>query len=85
MGTKSSSKRVVFRLKYDNTCAENAAILGDFRSLDEAYDRLRDIWAKENIKPYYTRFWTEDNVTTIDYGSHFGFYKIERIEKWLIG
>lgn len=49
---------------------------GVFDTFDEAMDSIYDWWEKNDFKPPYIRRWTEDGITTIDYGLYDMFYYI---------
>lgn len=50
-----------------------------FDTYEEAMDSIYEWWEANNFKPPYTRRWTENGVTTIDYGLHDMFYYIREI------
>lgn len=67
---------VYWRDSLNKECKEH----GTFNSFKEAYQSILDWWEQNDFEPYYTRHWTKDNVTTIDYGSHYCFYDIVETE-----
>ena len=56
-------------------------IHGKYNTLEDAISSIHDWWDKNNFSPPYIRVWTTDNITNIDYGSHFCFYEIHKEEK----
>lgn len=51
--------------------------LKNVSTMEEVFDYCNQHISKHSlIESYYTRFWEEDNIITIDYGSHNSFYKI---------
>lgn len=60
--------------KHNKTSEHNKH--GIFDTFEEAMDSIYDWWEKNNFNPPYIRRWTEDGITTIDYGFHNMFYYI---------
>ena len=43
---------------------------------NEALKEISSFLKRHNYVSYYTRFWTQDNVTTFDVGSSYEFFKL---------
>lgn len=57
--------------------------LATFNSYDEAYQHCMEHRKKNStLECFYVRVIKKDNVTTLDYGAHNAFYKIEEINLW---
>ena len=50
--------------------------LGIFNTLEEAIKSIYAWWEENEFTPYYVRTWTENGITTLDYGFHHMFYYI---------
>lgn len=55
-------------------------IHGTYDTLEKAEQSIFNWWQLNGFEPYYVRKWTNDGVTTFDYGSHYMFYEIYEIE-----
>lgn len=55
--------------------------LGLYSSIEDARDAISAWWHLNDFKPGYIRSWKQDSVTTIDYGSHYTFYYITKVDK----
>ena len=66
-----------YKLYYEDTNTKRYDCLGEFDTEERAMKEM-DKYLID--KPPYYRIWTENNITTIDFGSWSRFFKIEVIQ-----
>ena len=54
---------------------------GLYTSKEEAFNSILAWWRLNEFDPGYWRAWEKDGVTTIDYGLHYAFYRITKVNK----
>lgn len=72
----SGDDEIKYQVEWKNDRTKEHNKHGVFDTFDEAMDSIYDWWELNNFKPPYIRRWTEDGITTIDYGFHHMFYYI---------
>lgn len=55
--------------------------IGKPNNQSEALKMIRKYLKNNNKKFYYIRFWTKNDITTFDFGSHFEFFYLANDEK----
>ena len=70
---------MAYEVYYDDFFESKKTHHGTYDTYDDAYRSIEEWWEKHDFEPHYTRSWTKGNVTTIDYGYHFGYYKIKEV------
>lgn len=78
---KNINTKKKFKLTWEDR-RENPTLIkehGSFDTHEEAMQSIYDWWSKNEFSPPYIRTWLRDNVATVDYGSHYLFYKITEV------
>lgn len=69
----------VFALQWKNNLTDELENHGLFPTVSEAMESIESWWKLNGFTPSYTRTWEKNGVTTVDYGSHFYFYKVTEV------
>lgn len=70
----------MYKVLYGEDLQTSTLIADDIQTQEETNRIIMEHLDSRQSKTYYLRFWTKDNVTTIDYGSHINFYYIIKKE-----
>lgn len=71
-----------YALQYVDHIINKITNHGIYKSEEYAIDAIHAWWDLNNFVPGYTRKWSTDGTTTIDYGLHHQFYRIVKIDKY---
>lgn len=71
----------IYCLQWDNKAGKELKNHGLYTSKEEAFNSILAWWDLNDFKPNYWRVWEKDEVTTVDYGLHYAFYRIKKVDK----
>ena len=71
-----------YALQYVDHIINKITNHGIYKSEEDAIDAIHAWWDLNSFVPGYTRKWSTDGITTIDYGLHHQFYRIVKIDKY---
>ena len=71
-----------YALQYVDHIINKITNHGIYKSEEDAIDAIHAWWDLNSFVPRYTRKWSTDGITTIDYGLHHQFYRIVKIDKY---
>ena len=68
--------QIKYQVEWENTLTGEHSKHGVYETLDEAVGSIYTWWEENDFSPPYVRTWTENGITTLDYGFHHMFYYI---------